>query len=109
MGIQVFYDRWGIDTIERMVKALPLDLIFLDLHFPHGVTGYIIFEKMQAKPNLKNIPTVILSASDPDIEIKKAQSMGFSGFISRPIRRESFERQLKRIFSGGTVWGDYPF
>lgn len=103
---RVTYDRWGRETISKMKRAGPVDLILLDLMFPHGVTGYDIFDKIQAEPDLANVPVVVVTASDPAAELPKVQARGFAGYICKPINRHNFPKQLESILEGEPVWMD---
>ena len=105
-GAIVPLDHWGDITLKQMKLCPPLDLIIIDLMLPGNVTGYDVFEAIKKDPELKNIPTVVVSASDPDIEIPKAREKGFNGFISKPINRHKFPQQLLDIMNGENIWGE---
>jgi CheY-like chemotaxis protein len=105
-GAKVTYDRWGQETIEKLVRVLPVDLILLDLMFPGKVTGYEIFEQIKSNTLLASIPAVVVSASDPDVEMKKAQAAGFSGYLCKPINRRTFTTHLVTVINGQSVWDD---
>lgn len=105
-GASISYDRWGHDTITKMLKLEHVDIILLDLMFPSGITGYDIFDKLQETPELADIPVVIVSAADPTTEMHKARSKGFQGFISKPVDYLTFPQILETILEGTPVWGD---
>ncbi|NET74009.1 MAG: response regulator [Sphaerospermopsis sp. SIO1G2] len=89
---------------------LPLDLILLDLMLAHGVSGYDVYDAIKEVPALKDVPVVCVSAADPNIEIPKAKTKGFNGYIAKPIRQRTFVTQLEAILSGDqTVWGGDSF
>src|SRR5687767_8847836 len=89
-GAKTHFDKWGSHTIEAIRKLGQVDLIIMDLMLPHGITGYDVYEQLQAAADLADIPVVIVSASDPNIEMKKARAQGFRGFISKPIDQRTF-------------------
>lgn len=105
-GAMVHADRWGKHTVDVIQKLDGIDLILMDLMLPRGVTGYDVFANLQKTPELCNIPTVIVSASDPVLEMRKARDMGFAGFISKPIDYRTFARLLAKVFDGQEVWAD---
>ena len=101
----VFYDTWGIATVEKMKKHLPLDLVITDLHLPAGISGYDVFAKIKKVPEFVDIPIVLVTGADARIEIPKARSLGFAGYISKPVRNRTFAFGLAQILKGEPVWG----
>src|ERR1700694_1595015 len=79
VGAICVYDRWGTDTIQKLLDFKPIDLVLLDLMLPYGVSGYDIFDEMRCLPELAAVQEVIISASDPSVELPKAKAKGFSG------------------------------
>lgn len=103
-GATVAIERWGRRTVEVILKQLPIDLIVLDLMFPHEVTGYEVFEAIRNVPELRHIPIVAVSASNPSEAIPKTKSAGFNGFISKPVDFDRFPTQIAEIIEGQLVW-----
>jgi CheY-like chemotaxis protein len=103
-GASVQIDWWAKGEAHKVVKALPLDLIILDLMLPHGRSGYDVFEEIRALPELQRVPIVAVSASDPSIAMPVAINMGFCGFISKPISFDLFPRQIAQLIDGEKVW-----
>jgi CheY-like chemotaxis protein len=103
-GAAVIQDPWNATTIELIKRTLPVDIILLDLMLRRGVSGYDIFDKIKADPKLVNIPVMAVSASDPEIEIPKAKSKGFSGFIGKPISLHDFPIQVAACIKGENLW-----
>lgn len=103
-GATVSFDRWGIETAERMARLNKIDIILLDLMFPRGVTGYDVFDKIKSYPELADIPIVAVTASDPSVEMNKVRDKGFSGFISKPINHKVFATQIATVLEGTPVW-----
>jgi CheY-like chemotaxis protein len=101
----VFYDTWGIATIEKIQRHLSLDLIIMDLNLPGGISGYDIFAQIKKVPALGDIPIVLVTGAESQIEMPKARSMGFAGFISKPVRNRTFPYALAQILKGESVWG----
>lgn len=105
-GAVVDFDGWGIQTIDRIRKFMPIDLILLDLMLPQNISGYDIFDKIRARDELKDVPVIIVSASDPDVEMRKARKKGCAGFIRKPLRFNTFARQIVSVLNGEEIWGD---
>ena len=96
-GASVFYERWGYETPKAIQRFLPIDLMF-----PNNVTGFDVFDQIQAVPELSSIPIVVVSAADPDEAMPKARAKGFKGFISKPISI-SIVRYVNEVLNGVPV------
>jgi DNA-binding response OmpR family regulator len=83
---------------------MPIDIILLDLMFPRGITGYDIFREIRSYSEFDSIPIVAVSAADATVAIPKAQEMGFSGFIAKPIDFYRFSVQIEHILDKQEVW-----
>ena len=108
-GAKVTFDRWGQDTIAKMKQSGTIHLIILDLMLPKGNSGFDIFDDIRAVLDYSDIPIVAVSASDPASAIPKAQQLGFSGFIAKPINDDIFPDQILRLMAGEKIWyaGDH--
>lgn len=103
-GAQVFQDPFNTDTIKLIRNRLPLDIVLLDLNLRYNLTGYDIFDKLKADPELADIPVLAVSASEPAVEIPKARARGFVGFIGKPIDPFMLVAQTKACIEGEQVW-----
>lgn len=100
----IVQDAWNANTIDLLVRSLPVDVILLDLMLRFKVSGYDIYDKIKADTRLCNIPIVAVSASDPEIEIPKAKQKGFTGFIGKPIDVSQFPTQIAACMEGKQIW-----
>ncbi|MDQ3073509.1 MAG: response regulator [Bacteroidota bacterium] len=75
-------------------------VIFLDLKMPK-VSGMEVLEQIKSDPNLKSIPTVILTSSNEDPDIKIAYALGANSYIVKPVENENFSRVIKEL---GLYW-----
>ncbi|MFK7803309.1 MAG: response regulator, partial [Anaerolineae bacterium] len=57
------------------------------------------------QPSLEGVPVVAVSAADPSVEIPRTKEMGFSGFISKPIKHNLLPKQILAIMNGEEIWG----
>jgi CheY-like chemotaxis protein len=103
-GAKVIQDPFNTNTISLIKNQLPIDIIILDLMLRYNVSGYDIFDQLQAEPELRSIPVVAVSAADPAIEIPKAKEKGFHGFISKPIDPFKLIEQIAACINGEQVW-----
>ena len=103
-GATISFERWGLDTVERLQAFAPVDIILMDLMFPGEITGYDIFDKVRATPEFDHVPIVAVSASDANTEVPRARNKGFAGFIPKPVNFALFARQIADIIEGKQVW-----
>ncbi|MCP5094327.1 MAG: response regulator [Chloroflexi bacterium] len=104
-GAATLLDYWGDTTLKKMMNyPFQLDLILLDIMLPGRATGYDVLDAIRMIPEFKDIPIVAITASDPDTEIPKARKRGFDGYISKPINRYRFPKQLVAILNGESIW-----
>ena len=102
-GASLQFDHRGDDTMN-LLKSFKPDLIILDLMLPRGNSGFNIFEDIRRSPDLRSVPIVAISASDPGFALLKCRDLGFTGFIAKPIEEELFEDQITRLIKGEQVW-----
>jgi len=103
-GAVFAFERWGFDTLERLQKFAPVDIILLDLMLPNGVTGFDLYDQIRGLPDFQHIPIVAVSAKDPSIAIPEVQAKGFNGFIAKPINRLRFAQQIAWAIEGKPIW-----
>lgn len=68
-------------------------LILLDLRLP-GEDGLAVLKKLKQDPRTQTIPLVVLSASDYESEIAECYRLGASGFTSKEIDYDKFEKNI---------------
>jgi CheY-like chemotaxis protein len=109
-GATVASERWGKEdeVLERLAGFMQVDVILLDLMFPHGVSGYDVFTRIRTRHSFATIPIIAVSAADPTLEVPKARQLGFSGFISKPVDFMQFPRQIAKVIGGESVWYNIP-
>ena len=76
------------------------DVILLDLHLPKR-GGLEVLKVVKANFDLKEIPVVILTASDDDADRTSCEDLVIESFIRKPVNFEKFLdviRQLKHRY-----------
>ncbi len=89
------------ETARGIVAANDdLDLILLDLAMPgvSGLSGLVTLRGLQA-----GVPVVIVSAHDDPETIRRALSLGASGFISKSSSMEAIREAIAAVLAGG-IW-----
>jgi CheY-like chemotaxis protein len=102
-GATVLYEKWGSGTPELIARALPIDVILLDLMLPNDVNGFDVFDEIQQVPDLAAILVVVISAVDPDVAMPKARQKGLAGFIAKPIS-VYIGKYIADVLGGKQVW-----
>ena len=89
------------DATRAIVAANDdLDLILLDLSMPgvSGLSGLVTLRGLQA-----GVPVVVVSARDDRETVRRALSLGASGFISKSSNLEQLRNAIRVVLDGG-VW-----
>ena len=76
-------------------------LLLLDLKMPK-VSGLEVLRKIRETPELSDIPVVMLSSSCEELDLIKAQELGASAYVVKPVRFHDFVDAVKTI---GKFWG----
>jgi two-component system, cell cycle response regulator DivK len=88
-GITVVTASNGFDAINLIESAKP-DLVLLDLTLPE-YDGFEVFEKLRSIAGASEIPVIAVTAHNLTSMRERALSMGFAGYVTKPI---NFEAEL---------------
>ncbi len=72
------------------------DLILLDLNLPR-MDGREVLAEIKSDPNLKTIPTIILTTSESEADIVKSYQLQANCYLSKPVQLTAFENLVKSI------------
>lgn len=72
------------------------DLILLDLNLPK-MDGREVLAEIKADPDLKTIPTIILTTSDAEADVAKSYELQANVFLTKPVRLDAFETLVGSI------------
>lgn len=76
--------------------AVSPDLILLDLNIPK-ISGQDVLKEIKNDPELKVIPTVILTSSTNETDILRSYKLQANCYISKPIELDNFIQVVKQI------------
>lgn len=82
----------------RYTDATRPDIILLDLNLP-GKDGREVLAEIKSDSDLKQIPVVILTTSDAEMDIIKTYDLGASCYITKPVGLGQFTEVVKQINS----------
>jgi CheY-like chemotaxis protein len=87
--------------VEETIHSLDsIDIIFLDLKMPN-VNGYEVFEFLKHKMAL-SVPIIAYSVYVN--RMAEARTLGFDGFLVKPLEIQEFPNQLARILNREPLW-----
>jgi len=95
----------AVDGVEAMdflkkrgtfVGAPRPDFILLDLNIPK-MDGREVLAQIKKDNDLKTIPTIILTTSDSEVDIKKSYELQANCYLNKPVQLEDFESVVKSI------------
>lgn len=71
-------------------------LLLLDLKMP-GFDGFEVLEWLNSHPECSIIPTIIMSSSSIDADVKRAYQLGASSYIVKPLRFEDLVSMFQLV------------
>lgn len=92
-GYEVTLVSNGYQALERVYSAQP-DLILLDLMMPE-ISGLEVCEKIQADPDLADIPIIFLSASQEQEHLLEAFEKGAVDYVTKPFNTAELLARVK--------------
>jgi len=72
------------------------DLILLDLNLP-GKSGHEVLAEIKQDNNLRTIPTVVLTTSDREHDIKLSYELAANCYVTKPIGLNPFLQAVRKI------------
>ena len=90
------------DDLLFWVKEEKPDVILLDLHMPK-MDGFKTLEKLKSEEHSKDIPVIIISASQNRDDMAMAHELGAHGFIPKPWAAHDLATRIDWALT--TKWG----
>ncbi len=84
----------GIDALVKVKEVKP-SLIVLDIMMPE-LNGYDVCHKIKFDSPYKEIPILLLTSRDQEIDSRIGQMMGIR-YLQKPLKRETFLAEIKNI------------
>ncbi len=94
-------EGFEVTSLEKAEDALPMakelnpDLILMDIQLP-GMDGLTATKILREDPNTQAIPIVALTSYAMPGDRERALVAGCTGYITKPIRVDSFRDEVKR-------------
>lgn len=96
-GITAVIATSGEEALEKLNGNLP-DLIILDVVLP-GRSGFEICRELKADERTSNIPVIICSTKDTDMDKFWGKRQGADAYIPKPIDQDTFLSTIKQLIA----------
>jgi len=96
-GFAVIEASDGLEALRSARETAP-DLIILDLHMP-GLDGFGVIQELRREPQFVSTPIMALTASAMQGDRERAMSVGFSGYMTKPIRLGVLRGEVERLIN----------
>lgn len=91
--------RNGKEALEALKNQNNLpSLILLDLNMPK-MNGIEFLTRLKACKEWVNIPIIILTSSNCEIDISTCYKLGVSGYITKPTKYTDYLNKMKELFT----------
>ncbi len=122
---------WIVDDDEEMIRAVQLmlklldcevtyflsprqaareflagrrpELLILDINMPE-VTGIDVLEFLRRRPELDDLPIVMLSTEAADMQVDQALALGADAYVTKPVSVEELGAAMQKAFQARGKW-----
>ena len=94
-GYEVVEAVNGVEALERAREIDPI-LILLDLQMPQ-LDGFGVIRALRAEARFAATPVVAITASAMHGDREKALDMGFTSYLTKPIRLPELRKEIARL------------
>lgn len=103
-GARNCFARKSAGSSLSFAASLPrVDLFLVDINMP-GQSGYDLLQLIRQNEKYQQAKVVAVTAGTLEEDVEQARSLGFDGFISKPLKMSEFARQVEQILNGQHVW-----
>jgi two-component system chemotaxis response regulator CheY len=92
MDLEVTAVAEGRSAIRALQLSAP-DLVCLDLMLPE-LSGFEVCEFMRSRPELRNVPILVMSARAKPMDRAFAEEVGATAYLVKPFKRSEFSRAV---------------
>lgn len=94
-GYEILEATNGTEALDCARREHP-DLIILDLHMP-SLDGFGVVQALRRDEGFAGTPIIALTASAMMGDRERALSIGFTGYITKPIRLGALRDEVARL------------
>ena len=85
----------GLDALEKLATN-DVNLIMTDLNMPY-MDGIELIKTLRSNPELSEIPILMVTTENDDIEKEKAIRSGADGYMIKPVTGDAIAENIKSI------------
>tara|TARA_X000000368_G_scaffold273218_1_gene216657 strand:+ start:1400 stop:2092 length:693 start_codon:yes stop_codon:yes gene_type:complete len=90
----------SIAEAEQLIYSNNLSLVLLDLMLPDG-SGLELCKKMKSDPDLQNLPIIILTAKDDEVDKVVGFEIGADDYVTKPFSVRELILRVKAVLKRG--------
>lgn len=94
-GFRVIEASDGLEALRAAQENEP-DMIILDLHMP-GLDGFGVIQELRRDQRFSTTPVMALTASAMQGDRERAIAVGFTGYVTKPIRLSALREEVERM------------
>jgi len=95
--IRLICNMFGKNTVQLALDEHP-DVILLDLDLP-DIHGSDVMKDLQANPNTKNIPVIVISADVMPEQVRRLEKAGAKNYLTKPLDVMEFLHEIDQELS----------
>ncbi len=82
----------------KAIQENGVDVVLLDLMLP-GEDGWVVLDQVKSDPKLSHIPVLVFTAAVQAANRDRAEKMGASDFITKPLTASQLKEAIDNIFN----------
>jgi CheY-like chemotaxis protein len=94
-GYMVIEAADGIEALRVAGETVP-DIVILDLQMP-GMDGFTVLQELRKDLRFRDTPILALTASAMQGDRERAIRIGFTGYVTKPIRLQVLRSEVERL------------
>jgi two-component system, chemotaxis family, chemotaxis protein CheY len=95
-GYRVTTAEDGLDGLEKLYAADPVDLIVSDVNMPR-MDGFTFIKNVREQEAYRDIPIIVLSTEGQDKDIQTGLTLGANLYMVKPAQPEKMVRNVKML------------
>jgi DNA-binding response OmpR family regulator len=100
-GHDVFVADDGLEGLELIDRERP-DVVLTDIAMP-GLNGLELILALRARPDLAQIPVLLITASAQRADLAEALQRGVAGYITKPFRTADLRARVDEVLARGAT------